>query len=81
MDTMEPLDELTDELLEFIRTLGSTSTKVSDIIKNQMHPIYEVIDKGMFKFYMNVCWYCSSKTDQNLNFKMSLVNDYADFYF
>lgn len=49
METLEPTDDLTDECINFLKTVGSNSRKVSDIVNNQSHPIYAVIDKGIFK--------------------------------
>ena len=46
MDTLEPLDELTDECIKYLNEIGSNSTKVSQIVNNQDPKVYTAIEKG-----------------------------------
>ena len=46
MDTLEPLDDLTETCVNWIKSIGSKSTKVSDIINNKDSLVYKEIDKG-----------------------------------
>jgi hypothetical protein len=46
MDTLEPLDELMDDCIEYLKSIGSNSTRVSQIIENQDLKVYEAIEKG-----------------------------------
>ena len=43
---MEPLDELDDSLIDYLRTLESTATKVSEIFKDPKNRLNDVIYKG-----------------------------------
>ena len=44
---MEPLDELDDNVIDYLKTLESNATKVSEIYNNPKNPLYDVIHKGM----------------------------------
>ena len=46
MDTLAPLDELTDECIRYLKAIGSNSTKVSQIVNNQDPKVYAAIEKG-----------------------------------
>ena len=46
LDTMEPLDELADSCIEWLRRNGSSSTKVSQIINSKDPVVYKAIDNG-----------------------------------
>ena len=49
LDTQEPSDDLTPEAMKEISLLGSSATKVSEIIENQDRPIFDAIQKGIDK--------------------------------
>jgi hypothetical protein len=46
LDTMEPLDELTDVCRKYLETHGSRATSVKQICDNKKDPIYNVINEG-----------------------------------
>ncbi|XP_056678523.1 long-chain-fatty-acid--CoA ligase ACSBG2 isoform X5 [Monodelphis domestica] len=47
LDTGEPEDELTPEVIDFCRKLGSSAKKVSDIVGGRDQLVYAAIDKGI----------------------------------
>lgn len=47
LDTLEPKDELTDDCIEWLKSIGSNSTKVSDIVDNKDPLVYQQIEKGV----------------------------------
>jgi hypothetical protein len=51
MDTMEPTDALTEPCLKFIHNLGSKSTKISEIIKNNDTIVHKAIEDGNYVVY------------------------------
>ncbi len=50
MNTLEALDDLTDECINSLNKIGSTATKVSEILSNKNDPVYEAIDSGLLGF-------------------------------
>jgi hypothetical protein len=48
MDSMEPLDDLADDCIAYLKSLGSNSTKVSQIVGNQDSKVYEAVEKGAY---------------------------------
>ena len=46
MDNLEPLDDLTESCVNWIKSIGSKSTKISDIIKNKDPLVYKEIEDG-----------------------------------
>ena len=46
-DTQEPTDDLTPEAIKIIQALGSTATKVSEVIENQDRAIFTAIQEGI----------------------------------
>jgi long-chain-fatty-acid--CoA ligase ACSBG len=54
LDTMLPSDELTSECIEYLKSIGSTSTRLSQIIKNNNADnkcVYEQIEQGKIILY------------------------------
>ena len=49
---MAPIDDLTDDCINFIKTHGSNSKRVSDIINNKDKIVYDLIEKGLFYFIL-----------------------------
>ncbi|XP_063003028.1 long-chain-fatty-acid--CoA ligase ACSBG2 isoform X1 [Elgaria multicarinata webbii] len=47
MDTGEPEDELTPDVIDFFHKLGAKGTKVSDIIKRKDQVVFAAIQKGV----------------------------------
>jgi hypothetical protein len=47
MDTLEPLDELADDCIEFLKLKGSKSTKVSECIGHKDSIVYKLIENGL----------------------------------
>lgn len=43
---MEPLDELTENCIKFLRNIGSKSSCVSEIVNNQDKLVYKAIENG-----------------------------------
>ncbi len=48
LDTLEPLDELTDVCRKHLETHGSKATSVKQICDNKTDPTYNVINEGGF---------------------------------
>ena len=46
METLEPQDSLTDEAIKWLKSLGSKSTSISQIIETKDPIVYAQIDKG-----------------------------------
>ncbi|XP_069482861.1 long-chain-fatty-acid--CoA ligase ACSBG2-like [Ambystoma mexicanum] len=46
-DTEEPQDDLTPEAIQFCQQLGSSATKVSEVVHSKDPAIYKAIEKGM----------------------------------
>jgi long-chain-fatty-acid--CoA ligase ACSBG len=44
---MEPQDELTNDCISFLKSIGSNSTKISDIVDNKDKIIYKEIENGI----------------------------------
>lgn len=44
---MTPTDDLTEECITYLRSLGSTSKQVSDIVDNKDSIAYKAIDEGL----------------------------------
>ena len=53
LDTMEPLDELTENCIHFLRKIGSSSSNVSQIVNNQDKLVYKAIENGLKKLIFN----------------------------
>ena len=51
---MEPLDELTDVCISYLKTIGSNATKVSQICDNKDPLVYKAIENGSNSFEMNI---------------------------
>jgi long-chain-fatty-acid--CoA ligase ACSBG len=49
VDTMQPSDELTPECIDYIKSFGSSSTKLNDILNGRDKIVYDLIEKGIFK--------------------------------
>ena len=47
LDTLEPLDELTDEFIEWLKSKGSNSTRVSQIVAKREKCVYDEIEAGI----------------------------------
>lgn len=47
-DTGEPLDDLTNDCIAFLQSIGSKSTKVSDIVNHKDKIVYKEIENGLF---------------------------------
>ncbi|XP_069482860.1 long-chain-fatty-acid--CoA ligase ACSBG2-like isoform X2 [Ambystoma mexicanum] len=46
-DTEEPQDDLTPEAIQFCQQLGSSATRVSEVVRSKDPAIYKAIEKGM----------------------------------
>jgi long-chain-fatty-acid--CoA ligase ACSBG len=46
IDTMEPLDELTETCIEYLKRIGSNATRVSQVINSKDPVVYKAIDNG-----------------------------------
>lgn len=46
METLEPLDTLTDEAIKWLKSQNSKSTTVSDVIRTKDPVVYSQIEKG-----------------------------------
>ena len=44
-----PLDELTPDCINYLKSIGSNSTKVSEIVNNKDQIVYKAIENGKFK--------------------------------
>ena len=49
VDTGEATDDLTEEAIELISALGSSATKVSQVIDNQDRAVFSAIQEGLDK--------------------------------
>jgi long-chain-fatty-acid--CoA ligase ACSBG len=49
MDTLEPLDTLTSDCIEFISSLGSNSKTLSEILQKKDSIVYNAIENGIKK--------------------------------
>ncbi len=49
MDTLEPLDSLTPDCIDFISSLGSQSKTLSEILQNKDLVVYNAIENGIKK--------------------------------
>lgn len=47
LETLAPLDELTEECIKYLSTIGSTSKRVSDIVDNKDSFVYKAIESGI----------------------------------
>jgi len=47
LDTMAPLDQLTDDCVQFLTSIGSSSTKVSEVANNKDKLVYQEIEQGI----------------------------------
>ena len=45
-NTQEPIDDLTSDCIEWLRSIGSESSKVSDIIEHRDELVYKEIENG-----------------------------------
>jgi hypothetical protein len=43
---MEPLDELTDECIKWLASIGSKAKTVSEVIENNDKKVYKAIEDG-----------------------------------
>ena len=46
-----PLNDLIPECVKYLQSIGSSSTKVSDIIDNKDTVVYKAIGEGIFRLY------------------------------
>jgi len=49
VDTLEPLDSLTSDCIDFISSLGSHSRTLSEILQNNDQIVYNAIENGIKK--------------------------------
>lgn len=50
----EPFDELTEECVNYLQSINSSSRCVSDIIDNKDPKVYKVIEEGELRFKKNL---------------------------
>jgi long-chain-fatty-acid--CoA ligase ACSBG len=55
MDTMVPLNELTNAVIKYIEPLGSQSKTVSDVINNNDKVVHNLIEQGNKQLKMKFC--------------------------
>jgi len=46
LDTMEPMDELTDICINYLKSIGCNATSVSEIVNNKDTAVYKAIENG-----------------------------------
>jgi hypothetical protein len=46
MNTMEPLNELTDECIKWLASIGSKAKSISEIIETKDNKVYKAIEDG-----------------------------------
>ena len=51
LDTMEPLDELTDICSTFLKSIGSNATTVSEIVNSKDSAVYKAIENGILRVF------------------------------
>ena len=50
---MEPTDELTEDCIKYLYSIGSKSTKISEILENKDPAVYSAIEHGLIaSFFM-----------------------------
>jgi long-chain-fatty-acid--CoA ligase ACSBG len=47
LDTLAPTDDLMPECIEYLRSLGSKSTKLSEVLANRDEVVYKAIEQGI----------------------------------
>lgn len=50
METLQPLDDLTPECIQYLTSIGSSSKKVSQIIDHKDAKVYQAIEEGFKQF-------------------------------